>query len=194
MKKKMPMTSSEIILASKSPRRAELLKQHGVFFMVYASDVEELKTHEIPALLPEINAELKCAAAAEIHPDRIVIGADTVILFENTILGKPSSEEDAVRMFKTLSGRKHQVITGCAVICLNKKFHHTFSVVSEVIFKSLTEKQIRDYISKVNVLDKAGAYAIQEHGDDIIESFSGSFDNIIGLPVDELSAVLAGIQ
>ncbi len=188
------MLPSEIILASKSPRRAELLKKHGVFFRVCVSDAGELKTHEIPALLPEINAELKCAAVAERHPDKVVVGADTVILFDNTILGKPSDEEDAIRMLQTLSGKKHQVITGCAVICLNKKFHHTFSVVSEVIFKDLNEKQIRNYINKVNVLDKAGAYAIQEYGDEIIESFSGSIDNIIGLPVEELSAVLAGIR
>lgn len=180
----------EIILASKSPRRAELLKKHGIFFDVFISDADELKTYENPSLLPQLNAELKCNAAAQIHPDKTVIGADTVILFENTILGKPADEEDAVRMLKILSGKKHQVITGCAVICISKNFHYTFSVTSEVIFKKLTEKQIRDYMSKVNVLDKAGSYAIQEHGDEIIESYSGSLENIIGMPVDELSEVL----
>lgn len=182
-----------MILASKSPRRAEILKHHGADFFICAPDVDELTKCDVLEELPERNAELKCAAVAEIYPDQVVIGADTVILFDNIILGKPADENDAVRILSMLSGRKHKVITGCAVICRQKNFRRVFRCVSEVQFKKLTPEIIADYIRKVNVLDKAGAYAIQEHGDDIIEGFSGSLDNIIGLPMDELDKVLKTI-
>ncbi|MBR2722713.1 MAG: septum formation protein Maf [Lentisphaeria bacterium] len=184
----------EIILASKSPRRAELLKKHGVPFVVCVSDADELTSCANLPELPVLNAELKCAAVADIHPGKTVVGADTVIFFENMILGKPADEKDAVRMLKLLSGKTHQVITGCAVICRTGNFIRKFKCVSNVKFRTLDDEKIKSYISKVNVLDKAGAYAIQEYGDDIIQEYSGSLDNIIGLPVDELCEVLAEIQ
>ncbi len=184
----------EIILASKSPRRAELLQKHGVPFAVCASDADELTVCDDLSELPVLNAEMKCAAIADIYPDKTVVGADTVIYFENMILGKPADEKDAVRMLKLLSGKTHQVITGCAVICRNKNFIRKFKCVSHVRFRTLDDEKIKQYISKVNVLDKAGAYAIQEHGDDIIREYSGSLDNIIGLPAAELCEVLAEIQ
>ena len=184
------MTSEKIILASKSPRRAKLLQRHGVSFAVYTADVEELTDCPQRSELPVLNAELKCAAVADLHPEKIVVGADTVILFDNMILGKPADTADAVRMLKLLSGKEHEVITGCAVICRKTNFIHKFKCVSRVLFRQLDDEKIREYLSKVKVLDKAGAYAIQEYGDDIIEKFSGSLDNIIGLPVKELMEVL----
>lgn len=185
------MTFSEIILASKSPRRAELLERHGVSFVVRSADVEELAICSEPAELPVLNAELKCAAVADLHPEKIVVGADTVILFDNMILGKPFDAADAVRMLKLLSNKEHCVITGCAVICRKKGFIRKFKCVSKVRFKKLNDEIIEHYMSEVNVLDKAGAYAIQEHGDEIIAEYSGSLDNIIGLPTKELCEVLA---
>lgn len=184
------MISEEIILASKSPRRAELLERYGVSFVVRTVDVEELTDCLDRAELPVLNAELKCAAVADIYPEKTVVGADTVILFENMILGKPSDIDDAVRMLKLLSDREHQVITGCAVICRKTNFMYKFKCVSRVLFRQLDEEKIRQYLSKVNVLDKAGSYAIQEYGEEIIEKFSGSLDNIVGLPVEELCEVL----
>ena len=187
------MIFSDIVLASKSPRRAELLKKHGVDFSVFVPQCEELTSCDDLKCLPELNAVRKAAAAADIFPQKTVIGADTVILFENTVIGKPENLEHAVQILLKLAGKKHQVVSGCAVICRNKNICHSFSCVSEVVFKNLSEAQIRKYISEVNVLDKAGAYAIQEHGDDIIKSFSGSLENIIGLPVCELCEFLKNI-
>ena len=184
------MTSEKIILASKSPRRAELLQKHGVDFIIQTAEVKELTDCVERAELPILNAEMKCAAVADLYPEKTVVGADTVILFENMILSKPADIADAVRMLKLLSGREHQVITGCAVICRKKNFIRKFKCVSRVLFRQLDDEKIRQYLLKVNVLDKAGAYAIQECGDEIIEKFSGSLDNIIGLPVEELLEVL----
>ncbi len=184
------MTSSEIILASKSPRRADILQKHGVDFSVYIPDVCEKNDGKNLRDLPRCNAVLKAAATADIFPQKTVLAADTVIFFENKLLGKPADNSDAFRMLKKLSGRKHEVISGCAVICREKNIDYSFSCVSEVVFKEISDDIIHDYMQKVNVLDKAGAYAIQEYGEMIIESFSGSLENIIGLPGDEVLAVL----
>ena len=179
-------TFSEIILASQSPRRADILKKHGVDFSVYIPQVNEKNDGENLRDLPRINAVLKASAAADIFPDKVIIGADTVIFFENKLLGKPADEADAFNMLKKLSGKKHEVISGCAVICRSKNINYSFRCSSEVVFKNFSDETIRDYMRKVHVADKAGSYAIQEHGDMIIEHFSGSLENIIGLPGDEL--------
>lgn len=186
--------NNKIILASKSPRRAEILQKNGVDFTVYVPDVEELTSCEDLRELPRRNAILKAAAAADKFPSCTIIGADTVIFFENSVLGKPSDKQDAVHILKSLAGKTHEVISGCAVICRDKNIEYSFSVASEVKFRQFDENTIKKYMSEVNVLDKAGAYAIQEHGDLIIEKFSGSLDNIIGLPADELLDILKKLQ
>ena len=183
--------SAKIILASKSPRRAEIMQKHGADFSVYVPQVTEITTCDNLPELPEINATLKASAAADIFPGTTVIAADTVIFFENSIIGKPADIQDAHKILKKLSGRKHQVITGCAVINRSKNISGHFSCISDVYFKKLTDNDIQKYTSLVHVLDKAGAYAIQEHGEIIIEKYSGSLENIIGLPWDELADFLA---
>ena len=181
-----PTISSDIILASKSPRRAEIMKKHGADFFVYVPQVDEITTCDDLQKLPEINASIKAAAAADIFSDKTVIGADTVIFFEDSIIGKPADINDAHQILKRLSGHKHQVITGCTVINRNKNINRSFSCISEVYFKNLTDADIHRYTALVHVLDKAGAYAIQEHSEIIIEKYSGSLENIIGFPWDEI--------
>lgn len=170
------------------------MQKHGADFSVFASDADELSTCENLQELPVLNAGLKAAAVADLFPEKTIIGADTVIFFENSIIGKPSDMDDAFNILKRLSGQKHQVITGCAVICRKKNIRDLFSVVSDVYFKKLSDADIRAYLDKVYVLDKAGAYAIQEHGELIIEKYTGSLENIIGFPWDEIAEHLSLVK
>ena len=180
-----------VVLASSSPRRSELLRRAGVEFEVIPSPAEEVHDASMPpAALCELNATLKAEAIAELHPDDIVIGSDTLVFIDSTPLGKPADLDAARAMLKRLAGRSHQVRTGVCVIfpdgtrCV---FHET----TDVVFLPLDEVAIENYLSKVNPLDKAGAYGIQEHGDLIIERIDGSFENVMGLPVQRLLEVLA---
>ncbi len=178
-----------LILASASPRRKELLARLGIPFAVHASCAEERS--EGPWMM--LALENACAKAEEVslrYPDSVVIGADTVIEFENRILGKPRDLADAERMFASFSGKTHAVTTGCAVLCRSRNLRVRFAETSLVTFRTLDRKAIREYLSLVPVLDKAGAYAIQDHGDRIIERYEGDLDNIIGLPVTRLGETL----
>ena len=126
----------------------------------------------------------KAEEVAARFPEDLVIGADTVIEFENRILGKPENMDDAFRMLSIFSGKTHCVTTGCAIICHSRSIRIRFAETSRVTFKSLDAETIRRYLSLVPVLDKAGAYAIQDHGEMLIESLEGSLDNVIGFPTD----------
>ena len=181
---------SEIILASGSPRRREMLAEAGIDFTVIPSPAEELHDVEMPLhLLCEENAKRKAEVIAENHPDAVVIGADTLVYIDQTPLGKPKSEKEARETLAKLSGRTHQVCTG---VCLARGEElSSFHVITEVVFKSLSPELIRDYMSKVNVMDKAGSYAVQEHGDMIVTEVRGSYDNVVGLPMKELLERLA---
>lgn len=180
-----------VVLASSSPRRSELLARAGIEFEVIPSPAEEVHDASMPpAALCELNATLKAEAVAELRPDDIVIGSDTLVFIDNEPLGKPADLDAARAMLKRLAGRSHQVRTGVCVIfpdgarCV---FHET----TEVVFLRLDDAAIENYLLKVNPLDKAGAYGIQEHGDLIIERIDGSFENVMGLPVERLHEVLA---
>lgn len=178
-----------LILASASPRRKELLARLGIPFAVHASRAEERS--EGPWMM--LALENACAKAEEVslrYPDSVVIGADTVIEFENRILGKPRDLADAERMLASFSGKTHAVTTGCAVLCRSRNLRVRFAETSLVTFRTLDRKAIREYLSLVPVLDKAGAYAIQDHGNRIIERYEGDLDNIIGLPVTRLGETL----
>ena len=129
---------------------------------------------------------LEAEAVAKRNPRALVIGADTVIRFEGEIIGKPADLEDAKRILAKLSGHTHDVATGGCVRCVEADYLVRFEEATHVTFRTLTPQIIDDYIKSVNVLDKAGAYAIQEHGEDIIESIDGSLTNVIGLPVERL--------
>jgi len=171
-----------IILASASPRRAALLAEAGPEF----ASMRIMTAHVEEGDDPLENARLKAEACAASDPRAIVIGADTVIRFGNETIGKPADLEDAERILAKLSGHTHDVVTGVCVRCLENDLLVRFEEATHVMFRTLTPEMIADYVKKVNVLDKAGAYAIQEHGDDIIEGIEGSLTNVIGLPVERL--------
>jgi septum formation protein len=184
------MSCSSLILASRSPRRSELLRQCNVDFSVEISPAEELDSAPDITALPMLNAALKAAAVADRNPAKWVLGADTMIVFENSAIGKPADLAEAARFLRRFSGKSHQVITGMALICRQKQVEELWSETSVVSFKNLSDETIREYLEKVDVLDKAGAYAIQEHGESIVEKFSGEIENIVGLPLINLRKLL----
>ena len=178
-----------IILASSSPRRQELLKQLGVRFRVVITDVEEV--HEQKGEARSIcrhNALAKARAVAMDHPKQTVLGADTLVHLGDVLFGKPSSLFKAKQMLRRLSGKMHQVTTACALVKGVRK--KVFSVTTKVQFRELSDRQINAYLRAVSVLDKAGAYAVQEKGEWIVEAVHGSLTNVVGLPAERLYAEL----
>lgn len=181
------------ILASGSPRRRELLARLRPFFRVLSPEVEEWEPPEAdPDQLVEENARRKGSAVAEGHPCCLVIAADTTVAMGRHIFGKPRDRAEARTMLQALSGREHTVFTGMALYLDGQS--HVFHEASRVFFHPLDEARISDYLERVHVLDKAGAYAIQEHGDLIIDRFEGTFENIMGLPVQRLRRELVQLQ
>ncbi len=180
------------MLASASPRRRRLLAEAGFDFEVLPARAAEFSSSEAvgPGDLPLLNSLLKARAAARLRPGCFVIGADTMIVLDGAVMGKPSSPAEAVAMLERLSGRGHRVVTGVTVIRPDGGAE-SFSEITGVFFKKLSLEVIAGYLQKVNVLDKAGAYAIQEHGDMLIETVSGSFSNVEGLPMERLTPLLA---
>ena len=186
------MNLPPIILASNSPRRSELLRGMGVDFTVIASEAMESQTEQLTASeISQLNAYRKARAVAKKHPDALVLGADTVVAVETALLGKPATREEAYRMLKQLQGRTHRVVTGVCLLHLRTHQQKVFAENTEVTFRTLNAAQIRDYLSHIDPLDKAGAYAIQEGGEKIVENIDGSFTNVVGLPVERLQAELA---
>ena len=181
------MGSAPLILASASPRRAELLQQLKLDFRIVPSDAREILDDQLsPFEICQLNAHRKARVIAKKHPDALVIGADTLVFLDGEIMGKPASRADAERMLTRLRGRTHQVVTGICLIHLRAHREHVFAVSTDVTFHPLDAGQIRSYLARVDPLDKAGAYAIQEHGDLIISEISGSYSNVVGLPLEQL--------
>lgn len=179
-----------LILASQSPRRRELLSREGVEFRIETQETEEINDAALPPQeLCARNAAAKAEAVAARFPQETVIGADTLVFIDGKPLGKPADREDAIRMLMMLQGRTHCVCTAVAVI-LPGGARRDFSELSYVTFKKLTPGQIECYIELVPVMDKAGAYAMQEHHELIVERVEGDRDNVIGLPVTRLLQVL----
>ncbi len=178
-----------IILASASPRRQELLKYITPEFEVIPADVDETLPEGVSAEeSAEFLAVKKAVHIAKQRPDSVVIGSDTVVIIDGEILGKPADESDAERMLKLLSGRSHKVITG---VCLAEgKRTLSFSQETEVKFYPLTDREIREYIATGDPMDKAGAYGIQGEGCVLIEKIDGDFFTVMGLPVAKLKRVL----
>jgi septum formation protein len=186
------MTLPPLILASASPRRSELLKQLGVEFQVIPSDAAELHNEELTAReVCLVNAYRKARVVAKKHPDSLVLGADTLVYLETNLLGKPANFEEAYQMLERLQGRTHQVITAICLIHQRNRRQNIFSETTDVTFRALDAVQIQRYLIQINPLDKAGAYAIQENGDLIVEKISGSYTNVVGLPVEKLREELA---
>ena len=176
---------ADIILASASPRRRELLALAGVDFAVKVADVEEvIPENASPDEVVKSLAIQKASAVAQENPDSIVIGSDTVVALDGVILGKPRDEEDAVRMLKTLSGRSHTVYTGVAIIHGEKTSN--FCEATEVVFNSLTDEEIRNYVDTKEPMDKAGAYGVQGKGCVLVEKIVGDYFNVVGLPVSRV--------
>ncbi len=176
-----------VILASASPRRAALLKLLKIEFRVVPGNVLEVAhEHLSPLEVCQLNAHRKAFAVAKKFPDSLVIGADTLVFLDNEILGKPQNVAEARRMLARLQGRHHQVVTGVSLIHLRKHQERIFAASTDVLFHPLDAEQIREYTAKVNTLDKAGAYAIQEWGEILISEISGSYSNVVGLPVELL--------
>ena len=184
----------KIILASQSPRRRQLLEMAEIEFEVVIADVDEtnppgMSGEEVPAHL----AQKKADAIAHLVPGAIVIAADTIVLLEGQILGKPKDADEAIAMLTALAGRGHRVVTG---VCIRSNgTDHVFSVVTEVFFRPLTREQIVHYVHKYQPYDKAGAYAIQEWiGVTGIEKINGDYYNVMGLPVGDVVNVLRTLQ
>ena len=178
---------SIIILASKSPRRRYLLKQAGLSFRVIPSSIDETSAAiSSPETYVRLLSEAKANDVAEKYPDKWVIGADTIVLQEGTILGKPRSQTEARTMIKRLSGQTHQVLTGYTICCKAKSRSFSETIKTDVLFKNLTDEEIEWYIHTKEPFDKAGAYAIQGLGTFLVKSINGSYTNVVGLPVCEV--------
>jgi len=181
----------KIILASQSPRRRYLLERAGLKFAVVPSTFDETSVSiSAPEEYVRRLAESKAADISLKYPGSWVIGADTVVVVDATILGKPGSLSEARDMLRRLSGRPHEVLTGYCVCCRSRDFLFTDCSRTEVLFKTLTPEEIEWYIQTNEPFDKAGAYAIQGIGTFLVKRINGSYTNVVGLPVCEVIEIL----
>ena len=179
--------SWNLILASKSPRRQNLLKELGFDFEIITKEVEEiyppeLKKEKVATYLSELKSD---AFKSNLKENDLVITSDTIVCLGDEIIGKPQDREDAIKMLGKLSGNKHEVITGVTLLSTEKR--HTFYEVTEVYFKALSREEIEYYIDNYQPFDKAGSYGVQEWiGYIAIEKIEGSYYNVMGLPVKKV--------
>ena len=160
-------------------------------FSVVSPGVEEYDSARFfPEHLPLMNAKLKAEAVAADYPGHLILGADTVVELDGAIIEKPADSISALEMLMMLSGREHQVVTAVCLTCLKKGLSVIFTEKSRVLFKKFDRQTAEEYMSRVYVLDKAGAYAVQEHGDMVIRQITGSESNVIGLPSEKLEEAL----
>jgi len=185
--------SAPLVLASASPRRRELLARLGIAFDVVASDVPETPLPgEHPEHFAQRAARDKSVEVARRCPGRYVLAADTVVVIDDTILGKPVDRDDARRMLQALSGRTHRVLTAVALIDPQQRIEELL-VQSRVEFRRLTAGEVEDYLDSGEPFDKAGAYAVQGRAQQFVVRVDGSLSNVIGLPMDEVAALLRRI-
>lgn len=181
----------QLILASGSPRRRELLGLFGIPFVVRAADIDEAMD---PAKSPfDEVARVSCCKAMAVarEPEDVVIAADTIVVCGNKVLGKPHSREEAVQMLRMLSGREHQVMTGCTL--LRGDIRETFTEVTDLTFRELTQEEIERYVDSGEPMDKAGAYGIQGGAALFCPGMHGDYYNVMGLPVCRLGEALRKI-
>lgn len=170
-----------------------MLRQLGVKFQVVPAEVPEVMVDQLtPLEICRINASRKARVVAGRHPDRMVLGADTLVCLGRTVFGKPATRAEAGRMLGRLQGKTHEVVTGVCLVRLSARWQRIFVDRTRVTFRRLREADIRRYLERVNPLDKAGAYAIQEHGELLVREISGSFSNVVGLPLERLEEELRG--
>jgi septum formation protein len=181
-----------LILASASPRRRRLLIEAGFKFEIVAPTVVEVSSRHLTLRETTLcNALRKGLTVARAHSDALVLAADTLVALEGAIIGKPRDLADARRILARLSGREHTVASGVFIGHLARRRFEIFAVVSEVFFKKWNARQIESYLAKINPLDKAGAYAAQGRGGEIVARIVGSRSNVIGLPLEEIRPALA---
>lgn len=181
----------ELILASQSPRRRELLSEAGYAYRLGVVEIEEVHDAARPILeLTALNAHLKAQAAAAKFPGALILAADTLVACNGEALTKPLDLADAREILLRLAGRTHEVATAVSLFSESHGVDRNFIVTTEVRFLPLTPAEIDAYLAKVHVLDKAGAYAAQEHPELIIAGMTGSRTNVIGLPMERLGAEL----
>lgn len=182
-----------LVLASASPRRVELLQAAGFEFEILVPQVEEAHDATLtPEQLTIENARRKALAGSLLRPGALVLGADTLVYVDGNPLGKPADMDEALEMVRRLSGRTHEVCTGVVFAC-DGNVAHALHVITHVTFKPLTDAIIRDYHTRVNPLDKAGAYGIQACTEMLLDRMAGSFTNVVGLPVDEVAAAIRAL-
>jgi len=179
-----------LILASASPRRRDLLEQLGLPFVVQVAGVDETALNgEAPRAHTTRLARAKAAEIAARFPDDWVLGADTAVIVDEHILGKPANTEDAVRMLRLISGRWHTVLTGYCLLHRTAGTEFLDCCASEVFIRPLTEDQMRAYVATGEPLDKAGSYAIQGIGAGLVQQVRGSYTNVVGLPLAEVAVL-----
>lgn len=181
----MHALSKKIILASKSPRRQELLEKMGLAFAVRLIDVDEsFPPHLSPEDIAQFIAEAKASAYSPAE-DEVIITADTIVVLGSDILGKPNNIDHAVEILRSLAGKTHRVLTGVCLVTTNERM--TFVDETEVTFRSVTDQEIRYYIEAYKPFDKAGSYGVQDWwGLTVVESIKGSYTNVMGLPTEKL--------
>lgn len=181
----------DFILASASPRRSDLLNNIGLKFRVKISGVkeDEIRSNDINVRLIE-NARLKGQAVADSNPDSIVISADTIVVINDQIMGKPTDANDARQMLEKLSGRTHQVMTAFGLICRRNDISYFEIATTKVKFRPLNLDDITAYIKTGEPMDKAGAYAIQGMGSVLIDSIEGCYFNVVGFPISKFFIAL----
>lgn len=176
------------ILASKSPRRQELLKKIITNFEIVISNIDEHAIKDDPYNLPLTLSLVKAQDVFKSYPNDTIIASDTLVIFNNIVFGKPQDEKDAFNMLKTLSNKTHDVVTGFTILskdrCISKK------VITKVTFNNLSDETINAYIATKSPFDKAGGYGIQDTAFNLVKSIEGSYDNVMGLPTEELKKYL----
>lgn len=182
---------TQLILASQSPRRSEILKSLGYVFSVIPAQIDEhFNPHlDIDVALQEV-ARRKAKAVYTDHPDAAVLAADTIVYSDYKILGKPGSREEAISMIRSLSGKMHEVKTGLCLIARGKIYEYV--VTSRVFFRPLDDETINAYLDRNTYLDKAGSYGIQET--DFVDRVEGSYSNVVGLPMGVVDSLLKELQ
>lgn len=184
-----------LLLASNSPRRRELLSKAGFAFDTIVPDALERRDVSLTVReLTALNAVRKGISVARAHPDRIVLAADTLVSLDREIIGKPRDRIHAVEILRRLSGKVHEVCSSVYLVDLARARSVTFHDVSQVRFRRLGRHRIEEYIAKVDPLDKAGAYAAQRYGTEIIAEIEGSYSNVVGLPMEKTTAALAALD
>lgn len=174
-----------LVLASGSPRRAELLRRLGLDFQIVPADIDESALEgEAPADLADRLARDKAEAVARDRPDAVVIGSDTIVVVDGDVLGKPTDQDDAFRMLRRLSGRQHVVITGVAIAHAGETASSCEAV--DVTFRDLSETVCREYVQTGEPMDKAGSYGIQGFGSAIVDRIDGDYFAVMGLPISRL--------